>query len=94
MLPEILRYDVRIEGVHPDAERHLALELRRGARQHHVPAALGQRTELVEHARLADAGLPLERHIRGLAPAQGIENRLERSALILAADEPRTAAVR
>jgi hypothetical protein len=86
---EVLRDDVGIERIHPDAERHLALELRRRAGQHHMAACLGPRAQLAQQACLADAGLSLERHVDGTALAEHVQGRLEVSELAVATDDPR-----
>ena len=75
---------VRVERIEENRERQVALELARGAAEDEVPVAFGAGAELVEQARLADAGLaadaeqprsavaePLERGVElGLAPVR------------------------
>ena len=59
---QLLRGDVCVESVDPDAERQIALELRRRTRQHEPATFLGAIAQLGEQARLADAGLALDGH--------------------------------
>jgi hypothetical protein len=61
-LPQIrhLRRHVCVEGVDPDAERNVALELRSRAGEHEMPAGLGALPQLVEEPRLADPRLALD----------------------------------
>ena len=86
-LVEALRDDVRVQGVNPDAERQLALELGGGAGKHHVPASLRALLKLLEQASLADAGLAFERQAAGAAIVQYVQRRLEMSELSLAPDD-------
>ena len=61
---ELLRGDVGVERVDPDAERQVALELGRRAGEHEVAALLGAAAQLGEQPRLADARLALDRDAR------------------------------
>jgi hypothetical protein len=61
VLVEVLGGHVSVEGVHPDAERQLPLELGGRSGQHDVPPALGPVAQLAEQARLADTGFALDR---------------------------------
>ena len=79
---ELLRGDVGVQRVDPDAVGPVALELGARAGEDHVAARLSPRAELGEHARLADPRLPLDRH----APA-GAQIRVEPRELRAAADD-------
>ena len=87
MLGEVLRDHIRVEGVDPDAERHLALELGGSAREHDVAALLGARAELCEQARLADARLAFQSDVGRPAIAESVERRVELLELGLASNE-------
>ena len=63
------------ERVLPDAERQLALELRRAAVEHEVPALAGALAELVEQPRLADPALAGERDHRAAGGARAARAR-------------------
>ena len=74
---EFLRGDVGVQGVGPDAERQVALELRRGATEDEVPALLGPAMQLGEKMCLADPGLAVERDTTGLPCLERVECRVE-----------------
>ncbi len=84
---ERLRRDVRIERVRPDAEREIALELRRHAVEHQAPLLLRAVAELREQARLADAGLTLDRHARRPPAHEHAQHRVELGKLGVASDD-------
>ena len=65
---QVLRGHVGVERVDPHAERHVALELGRGAGQHEVAALLGARAQLGQQPGLADARLALQRDARRRRP--------------------------
>ena len=83
---ELLRGDVRIERVDPDAERQVALELRRRAGEHEEAALLGAAAQLGEQVRLADARLALDRDAGRRPGRQRVERRVELLELGLAPD--------
>ena len=58
VLVEVLRDHVRVERIHPHAERHLALELGRRPGEHHVAALLGARAQLSRRRVLPMPGSP------------------------------------
>ena len=87
VLGEVLRDHVRVEGIDPDAERHLALELGGSAREHDVAALLGARAELSKEARLADARLPLQSDVSRPVVVESVERRVELLELGLASNE-------
>jgi hypothetical protein len=70
---EVLRGDVRVERIRPDAERQLALELRGGAGEDEVLALVGERPQLREQARLADARLAVDGQPPGTARLEVVE---------------------
>src|SRR6185369_7320063 len=74
---ELLRRDVRIERVDPDAEGQIALELGRRSSQHDAAALLGEAAQLGEQARLADARLALDGDAHRSVSRQRIERSLE-----------------
>ena len=82
--PEVLRGDVRVERIRPDAERQLALELRRRAREDQAAPVLGTAPQLGEQARLADPGLALDGEAGGASPVQRVERQLELCELVVA----------
>ena len=84
---ERLRRDMRIERVRPDAEREIALELRRHAVEHQAPVLLRALAQLGEQARLADARLTLDRHTRRRPAHQHAQHRIERCKLGVASDD-------
>ena len=81
---ELLRGDVRVQRVGPHAERLAALELGGRAREHEVAASLAAIAQLVQQARLADAGLALDRDRAGRAGVQRVERGVELLELRLA----------
>jgi hypothetical protein len=85
---EVLRGEVRVEGIDPHAERHVALELGRRAAEHEMAALVGPRAQLVEQAGLADARLPLDREVARRALVERVERRLDPLDLRLAPDDP------
>ena len=90
---ELLRGDVGVERVDPDAERQVALELRRRAGEHQAPRLLGVATKHGEQMRLADARLALHRDAGGRAGGQAVERRAQLLELELAPDGPSGARV-
>ena len=58
---ELLRGDVCIQRVDPDAERQLSLELRRRAGEHEEAVRLGAAAQRAEQVCLADARAPRRR---------------------------------
>ncbi len=77
---------VVVERVDPHAERQVALELRAAAGQHGAAALAPAPCQLLQHARLADAGLAAERHVPGIAP-EALERGRDRCQLTPAADQ-------
>ena len=78
---ELLRGDVSVESVDPDAERQIALELGRRPGQHETAPRLGAIAQLTEQARLADSRLALQRHADQAALRQRVECRIEQLEL-------------
>ena len=74
---ELLRGDVGVQGVGPDAERQVPLELRRRATENEVPALLRPTVQLREEMRLADPGLAVERDAVGPPRLEGVERRVD-----------------
>src|SRR6266511_3048941 len=74
---ELLRGDVRVERVDPEAERQVALELGRRPRQDEVTAILGTTAQVREQTRLADAGLALHGGADRLPARQRVERVVE-----------------
>ena len=68
---ELLGRDVGVERVDPDAERHVALELRRRAREHEEALLLRRLRTLSEQVCLADARLALHRDARRRRRSEG-----------------------
>ena len=52
--PQLVRADVGVEGIDPDAVGEVALELRGRAREDEVPLRLGPLAQLAQEAGLAD----------------------------------------
>ena len=84
---EVLRGHVRVQRVYPYAERHLAFELGRRAREHQVTALLGARHQLAQQARLADPRLALERKAARGGVVESVERRLELVELPVTPDQ-------
>ena len=78
---QLLRGDVCVESVDPDAERQIALELGRRPGQHEAAPRLGAIAQLTEQPRLADSRLALQRHADQAALRQRIECRIEQQEL-------------
>ncbi len=91
---QLLRGDVGVERVDPDAERQVALELGRRAAEHEVPALLGAFAQLAEQARLADPGLALDRDAGPFSPRQRVQGHLDLVELAMAPHQRAGAAVR
>ncbi len=77
---------IRVEGVRPDPERNVALELGGRPGQHHVPARVRALAQLGEQASLADSGLALGADEGGRALGQRVERPFELIELCLATD--------
>jgi hypothetical protein len=71
---EVLGGDIGVEGVDPDAERQVALELRGRPREHHVAAFLGLPPQLGQQPGFADSRFALDRQARRRSLAQIIEH--------------------
>ena len=71
---EVLGGDIGVEGVDPDPERKIALELRGRAREHHVAALLGLPPQLGQQPGLADPRFALDRQARRRSLPQIIEH--------------------
>ena len=56
--------DIGVEGVDPDPEREIALELRGRAREHHIAALVGLPPQLGQQPGLADPRFALDRQAR------------------------------
>ncbi len=83
----ILGRDVGVERVDPDAEGHVALELRRRSGQHEAASLLGAPVELGEQVRLADPRLALDRQAgERLAIREGGQRALDQVQLGLPPD--------
>ena len=84
---EVLRDDVCVQSVDPNAEGHLALELGGGAGEHHVSPLLGSSPQLPKQSRLADARLSLDRNVGRPALGERVERRLEMLELSFAPNQ-------
>ncbi len=86
--PEVVRRDVGVQRVGPDAERQVALELGRRAREHQAAALLGAPAQLAEQARLPDPRLALDGDAAGAPVAERLQRRVDLRELRLAPDRP------
>ena len=83
---ELLRGDVRIQRVHPDAERQVAFELSCGAGEHQEAAILGVAPQRGEQVCLADARLALHHDTGRCFGRKDVEGLIELRELELAPD--------
>ena len=82
------RGHVVVQGVDPDRERQLALELGAAADEHRVTARRGALGELAEQARLADPRLAADHEPAGPPASKAVERGVDRLELLAAPDEP------
>ena len=78
---------VLVERVHEEPERHVALELRRAAREHQHAAGVGHAAQLGEQAGLPDARLADQRDRRGLRPGGAIQRGAQHGQLRAPSDQ-------
>ena len=78
---------VFVERIHEDGERQIALELRRGSREDELPPRIRAGGELGQQTRLADARLTDQQHRRRAVLIELVQQSIERTHLLGAADE-------
>jgi len=85
--PQLVRPDVGVEGIDPDAVGEIALELGGGAREDEEPLRLGPVAQLAQEAGLADPGVPGDGEAREAILVEGAERLPELIELGLPPDQ-------
>ena len=85
--PHVVRADVGVEGVDPDAVGEIALELGGGAGEDEAPLRLGPLAQLAQEAGLADPGVAGEGQAREAILVEGAEGHPELIELGLPPDQ-------